>query len=228
MKTEAKTMVEQFVDLVRCGAWRKPEIISTSDIHNLFLLVEAAGFNPKMIVEGKVTSGYIEQDDPNREWHEYTINSLCPFKVVRQDDSDDRFATGWLDAIFSLAGASGSFMYNRKEAIKMIEEKIKQSTPLRPILLTQDGDVLQDFPNREQSRVGSEYFVDHIHDDHKLKSQTGIHAFCGGKVYIRRVTADHRALYCEECHLRVTFPLGVKTYGELRDVMVQKFSRFSH
>lgn len=217
MKVKEKTITEQFVDFVRSSKWRTPETVSVSDIHILFSVVQAAGFDPKLIALGKVQSSYVEQDDPNRTSKYYDINSLCPFKVVGQDDRDDRFATGWLDSLFRKVNYAADRI---NLVVRDVEQEIRRSTSFKPIQLTLEGDYLIERRNEPQQRFPhDDYLIDHICDDNGIFDHRKIHAHCGEELHIRKVTADHYAIICRTCCLRVLVPVGIKTFGELRDVM---------
>ncbi len=221
MKVEKN--VEQFVELVTSRRHGAPDL--TDSQLKIFLdVVRAAGFDAQAVKPGFVTSGYTEQDDGNRMWKTYNINEESKVKVIDYDGSDHRFATGWLNDVFKIAqSASYSFGTTSKVMASILNE-VERSIPFKPIQLTQEGDMLierRSEPNMH--RFSGHYLhVKHINDSHDLNREMR-HAFCEGKLHIRRTTADHMTIYCDSCNLRVLIPLGIQNFGELRDYMNSKF-----
>lgn len=105
---------------------------------------------------------------------------------------------------------------DREECIMKVRREIERSVPLDPILLTAEGDMLEEYPPH-----GNEGFlVDHTRDEDKVNSTAGVHAHCNGWVDRHETTKTHNALVCRKCHLRVSFPKSVTTYGGLRATLV--------
>ena len=73
-----------------------------------------------------------------------------------------------------------------------------------PIRLTELGEMLIDDPKLK--------FTEKL----KLDGCLGIHAFCGGLIFIRRVSIAHKAIFCLDCCLRIIVPAEVVTYDDLR------------
>ncbi len=201
MTVKVETIVGQFVSLVFSINWNGSVVLSEDGIQTLFLLVNAAGFQPKEVVPGKLEGRYVDTNNA------YPINSLCFYKVVDQADGDNYRATGWLDCIVKRVNSRANG--DRIALIKEIEREVERSVPLQPIQLTVDGDELLEDPK-------DGYLVDHTRDDHKLGSCVGIHAYCKGWMDRRPATVVFDAILCRGCYLRVLFPREVVTYGELR------------
>ena len=89
------SIASQFVDLVlKHGQRVKIKEFSVDETQVLFKIVAAAGFDPKEVKAGKLVGYYRDQDGSNTG-KAYSINSICPFKVVSQENNDHYFATGW-------------------------------------------------------------------------------------------------------------------------------------
>ncbi len=227
MKVEEKMITQQFVEMVASRKFGSNEF-TESELTIFLGIVRDAGFDAKAVTPGFVTSGYIEQDDGNRKWHTYNINEESKVKVIGQDGQDDCFATGWLNDVFKIARSAYGNRGAVERIIKQIEKEIENSIPFKPIQLTQEGDMLCEKRSEPDTHRSSENYlqVKHIRDSHGF-DQTMRHAFCGGKLLIRRTTADHKTIYCGECNLRVSIPIGIKDFGELRDFMNSKFGMVS-
>ena len=78
----------------------------------------------------------------------------------------------------------------------------------KPIRLTEFEEILLD-DDRDSERT----------EESKLEGRIGIHAICGGFVYIHRVSLTHKAIFCMDCCLRITVPAEVKTYADLREYL---------
>lgn len=201
-----------FVDLVLKHDWSKIKELSTDEVQILFATVSAAGFEPTKVIFGKLVGHYRDQDGSSTG-EIYSINDICPYKVISRDGYDHYPATGWLNHAFSFAKRGT----DRQECIKAIQDEIERSVPLKPIQLTAEGDLLREYP------PSGGYFVDHTRDNRKLHSCIGVHDFCNGFMDRTRATMTHDAIVCRSCHLRVLFPKEIETYGELREVFASKF-----
>lgn len=176
-----------------------------------FKIVAVAGFEPSRVEPGKLVGHYLEQDG-SKAGGTYPINTVCLYKVVGQDGRDHYHATGWLNSMVVLAGK----VSDREECIVKVGREIERSVPLDPILLTAEGDILEEYPP-----YGNEGFlVDHTRDEDKINLTAGVHALCNGWVDRHEATKTHNALVCRRCHLRVPFPKSVTTYGGLRAALV--------
>jgi hypothetical protein len=185
----------------------------------LVAVLRAAGFNPHRVVRGQA----LEEGRP--------VNSRFPFKVIGQDNEDDIFVTGWLDQLVRVAVDKNSIYgerVSREERIRIIAAEIERSVPLKPIVLTNKGDTLCEFPSsRRTSEYG--YFIEHTGDRSPLRSTyssartsvaIGVHKpSCGGDI-LHAFTAHVHQLTCTgtSCALMVKLPKGVpiETYGQLR------------
>jgi hypothetical protein len=74
------------------------------------------------------------------------------------------------------------------------------------IQLTSEGDLLTLYPGSDPTKL----------DDSDLSCCVGIHFHCHGWMDVRQASETNRALVCRSCHLRVSFPAIVKTWGDLR------------
>ena len=212
----------RFVDLaLKYEQWGEVKTLPVVEMQVLFDTVFTAGFNPKKVVPGRLVGHYRDQDGSSTG-ETYPINSLCPFKVVSDEDCNHYFATGWLDCAFRHA-VYGSTRQNegREKLIEVMAEEIKRSVPLELIQLTPEGDLLREYTPSTLA-FGLEYFVDHTRDDNNLDSCVGVHKFCNSWMDRTRATETHDAIVCRGCHLRVLFPKEVKTYGDLRQVLASQ------
>ena len=80
---------------------------------------------------------------------------------------------------------------------------------IEPIVLTEHGETLRGYPD---SRGG---------DEGELYTCIGVHDVCNCWMDIRRASWTHNALLCRGCGLRVVIPMDVKTYGDLRQHLLQ-------
>jgi hypothetical protein len=209
----------RFVDLVlKYKQWDEVVFLSEEEIQVFFDVVSAAGFCPSSLVPGKVK---VWNRDTKKE---YYINKLCPLMVVCKEESgNNHLATGWLnDALRCVVNGVGRTgrEESREQCIKIIAAEIERSVPLTPIQLTPEGDMLcEDLPTINWGN----YFVEHTKDSRDLGSSgVGVHQYCNGYIDRKRATKTHDAIVCRACFLRVLFPKEVKTYGELRQALVQK------
>lgn len=206
MQNKIAEVAGQFVDCMR-DQDRNPK----KEAAVFFRIVAVAGFEPSRVEPGKLVGHYLEQDG-SRTGDTYPINAVCFYKVVGQDGRDHLCATGWLNSVVVLAGK----VSDREECIAKVRCEIERSAPLDPILLTAEGDMLEEYPPH-----GNEGFlVDHTRDEDKVNSTAGVHAHCNGWVDRHETTKTHNALVCRKCHLRVSFPKSVTTYGGLRAALV--------
>ena len=215
--TDAAT---RFVDLaLKYKRWDEVKTLPADEVQILFDTVSAAAFNPKKVMPGKLVGHYRDQDGSSTG-ETYPINSLCPFKVVSDEDGDDHyFATGWLDcALRRAVYGSTRQTEGREKLIEVMAEEIERSVPLEPIQLTSEGDFLREYPPSTLA-FGLEYFVKHARDENNLGSCVGVHEFCNSWMDRTRATKTHDAIVCRGCHLRVLFYKEVKTYGDLRQVL---------
>lgn len=201
-----------FVDLALKYDWRNVIELPTGEIHVLFAIVSAAGFEPSRVIPGKLRGNYLDQDG-SRTGETYPINSFCPYKVVSREDTDHYTATGWLDCTLQLARRGTA----RQQLIQAIQDEIERSVPLKPIQLTPEGDMLREYPPSDSGN--------HTRDDRELSNCVGVHDYCNGWVDRNRATKTHDALSCRRCRLRVLFPQEIKTYGELRQALTTKFAQ---
>lgn len=223
MLNKTTDVATRFVDLaLKHERWGEVKTLPADDVQVLFDTVSAAGFNLKKVASGKLVGHYCDQDGSSTG-ETYPINSLCPFKMVGQEDGDHYFATGWLDCalrrvVYGMARQNES----REKVIEMMAEEIERSVPLEPIQLTPEGDFLREYPPNTLA-FGLEYFVKHTRDENDLGSCVGVHEFCNCWMDRTRATKMHDAIVCRGCHLQVLFPKEVKTYGDLRQALASQW-----
>lgn len=197
----------QFVDCIR-DERRTPE----REASVFFKVLAMAGFEPSRVAPGKLVGHYLEQDG-SRTGETYPINTTCLYKVIGQNGSGDYPATGWLDSMVRIAMR----IRDREECIVKVRHEIERSIPLDSIQLTAEGDMLEEYP---PSRRDERWLVDHARDEDKFGMTAGIHTDCNGWIDRIDTTKTHSTLVCRKCHLRVTFPRHVTTYGALRGTLV--------
>ncbi len=215
-------IASRFVDLaLKHERWDEVKTLPANEVQVLFDTMVAAGFDPKKVVSGKLVGHYRDQDGSSTG-ETYSINSVCPFKVVSQEDDDYYFATGWLDCVLRRV-VYGSIRQkeDRKKLIEAVTKEIERSVPLTPVQLTPEGDLLREYPPSTLA-FGLEYFVNHTRDDRELSSCVGVHEYCNGWMDRMQATKTHDAIVCRRCHLRVLFSKEVKTYGDLRQALASQ------
>lgn len=200
-----------FVGLTLKYDWSKVKELLEDEVRVLLETVSAAGFEPQSIILGRLVGHFCDQDG-SRTGETYPINSTCPYKVVGQEGKDNYLATEWLE----LAWCDARKGRDRQQLIESIRQAIERSVPLKPVSLTPEDDLLEEYP------PSGAYYANHTRDDQNLGSCVGIHAFCRGWMDRRRATKTHDALVCRRCYLRVLFPNVIKTYGELRQALASK------
>jgi hypothetical protein len=185
-------------------------------VQSLLDTVTAAGFKPKMLELG-ILKGHYADGEGRRTDHTFNINSLCPFKVVREDETDDYFATGWLDCLVRFT--CHPTQKNSPTLAADVTSKIEESNPLTPIQLSTIGDFLIEGPVRPRDFDPYSYFVKHVRDEDTFRA--GIHQYCGGFITKRRTTSTHEVVICNGCHLRIPIPIGSVTYGDVRIALLR-------
>lgn len=219
---DTNTVATRFVDLALSKMqWETIEELSKDELQILFNTVSAAGFNPKIIKPGRLYEHYLDDAGAYSD-EKRCVNEFCPFKVVGQGDVNHYFATGWLNcALYRVVYGLKKLKENRERLIAVISREIEQSIPLESIQLSCEGDYLIECPPNKIALIGFEYFVHHTQDNDNLGSPVGKHQRCNGLIFRHRATETHDLLKCHGCHnLRVLFPKEVKTYKDLREVLV--------
>ena len=202
----AITVATQFVELglkYDKKEWKTTRTLPAQEVAILFNTVLTAGFEAWKVIVGHL----IYQDGPTGEI--YPINGTCPFKVLDEEDRDHHKATIWLDRMLCRVLNTDS-REDREQLTERIELLIEESIPLTPIQLTPEGDFLCEYPTDNDK---------HTRDSHSLGSCVGVHKYCGSFMDRHRATANHDAIVCRGCHLRVLFQREIKTYGELREAL---------
>lgn len=220
MLSKATDIAEKFVDLVLAEKQGdKIKEFTSEEAQIFFNIVSIAGFDPKEVKPGKLV-GYYRDGDGERTGETYSINSLCPLKVIREDGDHHFFATGWLDCAFRrVVYGMERQNENREQLIEVVIKEIERSIPLSPIQITLEGDLLREYPPSTYALSGLSYFVEHSRDTDVLNTCVGIHAYCNNYMNRHGATSTCDAIVCQGCHLRVLFPKEVKTYGDLRQAL---------
>lgn len=218
MENAIKQTVVRFIEFVRLETWlssdQKLSAFSTETLEKVLIL---AGFNPGQITIGKLLGNFMDQDGPTGE--HFTINNVCPVKVVGAENKDDYLATGWLDSLVGLVVRRVKQHCPQDLLIEEVAEKIRQNQPLQPITLTSQGDQLIE-ATQTPPVLPSGYFVRHRRDtDSIFESPVGLHRYCNGWVDRHRATLRHDTLVCRACGLRVYIPIETETFGDLRQVL---------
>ena len=193
-------------------ALRHNKSLGQGELQAMFDLVSCAGFNPTQIVEGQI---FEDVPDSTRK---DPVNRSCMYKVVTGEE-DNSFATGWLDNMLCYALDS----YNQEGLHSKLYEQLIKSTPLYPIRLTKEGDLLIESTPNVNWRDIRPYLVAHTKDEDKIG--VSIHGYCYGRLDYKRTTETQRTLFCRECNFRIALPLEIKTYGELRAYMLESLSQ---
>lgn len=212
----ATEVVEMVTQHKGAGKWELTE----KELLVLTNLVFAAGFESQMVVPGILYGWNVDQDGSKLD--QYQFNHF-PYKVIASDGTEDFGATGWLQDAVNLVSSVG-YRGDRTLVEQLIHE-IDESVPLKPIQLTREGDFLREYPPRPHELAAFNYFVKHTRDDGVLSSCVGIHSYCGGWVDRHGATATQHALVCRACGLRIYFPKGIRTYGDLRQYLEKQFAQ---
>jgi len=220
---ETIKIAESFVILIKKYNWDKTKEIPTNEEQILFEIVSAAGFEIGSTKQGEA----IFYDDEDKRI--YAINKFCPYKIVDLKREVHDCATKWLDCVFAFAGQEN---IGTKEKIEVIRKEIERSrVSLEVICLTADGDTLEEC--RDLDRFSSKsycvekppygYLKNHLEDADKLRGCVGIHKYCKGLIVDKgKITLTNRLMICRGCYLRITFPMNIETYGELRRFLLAK------
>lgn len=83
---------------------------------------------------------------------------------------------------------------------------------LEPIELTIDGDLLV------ESHHGTR------NENSVLESWVGNHKGCGNAMHRHHSNDKFDCIVCTGCYLRISFPVSVRTYGELRKCLTVLFN----
>jgi hypothetical protein len=97
-----------------------------------------------------------------------------------------------------------------QEAFTFMQRFMEDTRPLNPILLTEFDEHLigiePEDPCGRQPR-----------DEDPLPTEcVGIHEFCGGTFNSHEISANHFAIVCDKCQLRISISKKYKTYAGLR------------
>jgi len=214
VRDDANEIAIAFVDLVgECDqkTWKFHDEAYATAV--MLTLVQSAGFKATSVMPGMLRGNYLDQDG-SKTGETYVVNSF-PYKVLGSNGNDFG-ATIWLDAQFHPVRGNGMGL-TRLEIIENLVRAIRDSRPLTPIILTDVGDALREYP---VERVTAK----HHRDDDSMATGTGcvgVHDACNGFVDRRGASTTHDSLNCRGCNLRICIPKSVKTYGDLRRHLAQ-------
>jgi hypothetical protein len=173
-------------------------------------VLRSAGLDHHHLEVRQLRDHYRDQDGSSTG-ETYLVNTCCPLTVVgveqvsldRQVVADDYRATLWLSNTVSEVASER----DAGQAIAKLARIIVDSKPLTPIRLTRFGDDL----------VEARSLDDHARDGDVIWKKTVVHNRCRGILELHPCSDEWRALTCRRCHLRVRVPVGVTTFGQLRE-----------
>lgn len=90
------------------------------------------------------------------------------------------------------------------KGVKKLSGKLKF-----PIVLTEYGDALSEYPNSDPEKYP------------QLSTCIGAHDICNGWMDIHEISKTHSAITCRKCGLRVVIPKEIDTYHKLKKYFVQ-------
>jgi len=203
-------IAERFVDLALKHDWAKVTSLPDDEVRALFDFVSAMYYETEAVVYGQLKdSKHDAFGDKTGEM--YTVNDFCPFQVVSEGGYGHHTATYHLnDTLRSVVLGVKRERKDREQLIREIGLEIEHNTPLEPIKLTPEGDMLGEYPGshaRDTSQIGS-----------------SVHRYCNGWVDRRRATKEHDVLFCRVCCLRIYIPREIITYGDLRAEMAKRLA----
>jgi len=208
-----------FVDLAlthMLHEWQFESVLPEGGEAVLVATLQSVGFETVSgIVPGKLFGEYRDQGG-SRTGEKYPLNKDFSFTAVKRDGKIHERATHWLDSMIRQAGHKQSNGMSKNGILVEVFVLLEQSKPLEPILLTVDGDFMQEYPRDK--------FFEHTRDDHTLSSCVGIHKYCGGFMDHKETTETNSVIICRSCLLRILLPSEIKTYGELREYSAQQIS----
>lgn len=159
----------------------------------------AAGFQVESLAVEEAYDWHRDQDGSALD--RFTFNRNSGINV-----GPGNRATYWLEMIWSKIKALKN---EPTKAIEFLRQEIARSVPMKPIVVSEYGDALREYP----PGVG---LVEHTKDNFPMSMTPGVHAVCNGWMDLRPISSTHNAISCRVCHLRVAFPKTIKTYGDLR------------
>ena len=220
--------------------------ISEENLKLMIRVAQIAGFDVDDIKVGELSKMTPSKSGWASDATDTQINSFtdrCLLKTIDGRKVTDWFASGWINAVMhnvwfgkameesmakthkDLLGKERDSDYNLEdEEFKFICKEIKRCVLPKPIPLTQDGDIMliYDTDTSDGFWVRDWFLFDHVNDETNLPKYPGKHKECGGGFEIKNGAKGLNVLLCNECHLRLTFPETIKTYGELRKFFGRK------
>ena len=209
-------IVEAFLNLINKLDSNAYQYLNNEEERVILNLLRATGQKPtKVTVESLI--GCILDDDGRKTSQSYIINPrlrLC----VHDCEGNISFAMSkWLEIFYDHSISYTPKNRRHPDNISILVKIIEESKPLTPIQLTHEGDILEEhYPH-----AGLEIHHAHVNDKTILSKKLGLHKYCEGEIWRIRVAREYNALYCNSCHLRISFPNIIWTYGELRKYMAQ-------
>lgn len=185
---------------------QEKKLPNDEELAAILSVLHDAGFGQVVrIAEGRVVGHYRDQDGSSTG--ETFPRNYRSGLVAMCEKEEHQVATSWLDSLWGYVAKKETGIGLVKEARGLID----QSVPLKPIVLTQYGESLREYPPDQRG-----IYTVHTRDDHPLRFSPGAHEVCLGWVDLRVASSTHNALVCRTCHLRVVIPSSVDTYGALR------------
>lgn len=180
-----------------------------------FQVLEAAGFQPRSLVVGHMTSTPNLLGADGKPVGPYSVNQLTQIVVVTEQ-GEDELATGWFDDLVEEIVDRISRQWQTEAIVDLVADAIKKSIPLSPIHLSGMGDLLiEQVSPRTDIRQGG-YLVKRAQDSHNFEGRVGTHAGCNGFLVRMPVGVHRDAIACQNCQLWVPIPNSVMTYGDVR------------
>lgn len=180
------------------------------DVKDVVLeILEEAGFGHGLCIEVDEWKLEHREGDQDGSWgtgRYYQANPLSGLVVYKDDEVVFPEAIRWLESLWGLV--------RRGTDAEEIEGRIVSSRPLEPVTLTQYGEQLRQNPAHPSS-VGEKNAT----EETQIGQCCPVHDVCNSWMDVKHISETHNALVCRGCGLRVVYPVGVTTYGELRQYL---------
>jgi hypothetical protein len=214
------TLAERFVDLILKYGNDLESLTEfpPEEMQLFFDVVSVAGFDVKEPVHGVLEGNWCDEEG-NETGKKFIVNQLIPIKFFKTDGKKYNYiATGWLDEVARHVLRMKGSIITKEGFVDFVDEEIKKNIPLKPILVTSEGDCLIERVHRNDS----EYTTFHAKEDSDIRSFAIYHQFCGGYIERHKISETHECFSCRGCNLRVTFPKEIITVAELRAYFLEK------
>lgn len=251
LNKEDKDTIKKLVAFAICikpkEHYFKPAInISEENLQLMIHVAQIAGFDVDDIKVGELNKMTPSKSGWASDATDTQINSFtdrCLLKTIGDRKVTDWFASGWINAVMhdvwfgkameeSMAKAHKDLLGKERDEkyslengkVQFVCKEIKRCVFPKPIPLTQDGDIMliYDTDTSKGFWVRDWFLFDHVNDETKLPKYPGEHKDCGGIFEIKNGAKGLTVLLCNECHLRLTFPETIKTYGDIRKFFEEK------